>query len=184
MRYEKTVVLKDGSTCRLRNGTERDGAAVLASSIKTHEETEYLLTYADETKRSVEDEAAYLARMTASEREVELVAELSGTIVGMARISVVGPAEKVRHRAYFGVSVERAYWGRGIGRALTRACIECARCAGYAQLELEVVAENARAIALYESEGFIEYGRNPKGFRTRSGAWQELCLMRLELDER
>ena len=66
---------------------------------------------------------------------------------------------------------------------MTRACIECARRAGYEQLELDVVADNAGAIALYESEGFVEFGRNPKGFKSRTNSWQELVLMRLELAE-
>ena len=69
-----------------------------------------------------------------------------------------------------------------IGRALTEACIECAKKAGNAQLELEVVAENKTAIALYESVGFEEYGRNPKGFRSRFTGWQEVVLMRLDMD--
>ena len=60
--------------------------------------------------------------------------------------------------------------------------MECAKAAGYAQMELEVVAENKTAIALYESVGFVEYGRNPKGFRSRLTGWQELVLMRLELN--
>ena len=51
-----------------------------------------------------------------------------------------------------------------------------------AQLELEVVRENSRAIALYQAVGFAEYGRNPRGFRSRSAGWQELVLMRKELD--
>ena len=54
--------------------------------------------------------------------------------------------------------------------------------AGYAQLELEVVAENKTAIALYESVGLEEYGRNPKGFRSRFTGWQEVVLMRLDMD--
>ena len=79
--------------------------------------------------------------------------------------------------------MDKAYWGLGVGRALTKACIECAKRAEYAQLELEVVAENRSAIALYESVGFVEYGRNPKGFRSRLTGWQEVVLMRLELGE-
>ena len=70
---------------------------------------------------------------------------------------------------------------RGIGRALTEACIACAKAAGYAQVELEVVADNRRAMELYKSVGFIEYGRNPKAFRSRNSGWQENVLMRLEL---
>ena len=75
----------------------------------------------------------------------------------------------------------KEYWGLGIGRALTDACIECAREAGYLQLELDVVADNKNAVALYESVGFVEYGRNPLGFRSRISGMQELILMRLEL---
>ena len=51
----------------------------------------------------------------------------------------------------------------------------------YIQLELEAVAENKNALALYISVGFVEYGRNPKGFRSRVSGWQELVLMRLDL---
>ena len=56
------------------------------------------------------------------------------------------------------------------------------RTGGYAQLELEAAAENKSALALYESMGFVEYGRNPRGFRSRVTGWQELVLMRMELD--
>jgi hypothetical protein len=49
------------------------------------------------------------------------------------------------------------------------------------QLELEAVAENEHALALYRSVGFAEYGRSPKGFRSRISGWQEVVLMRLEL---
>ena len=89
----------------------------------------------------------------------------------------------MRHRANFGISIEQAFWGLGIGREMLRVCIECAKAAGYAQLELEAVADNERAIALYQSEGFIECGRNPKGFRSRTSGWQALVHMRLELDD-
>ena len=65
---------------------------------------------------------------------------------------------------------------------MTVACIECAKAAGYTQLELEVVASNVHAMALYESVGFVEYGRNPKGFVSRTAGEQELVMMRLELD--
>lgn len=85
------------------------------------------------------------------------------------------------HRAEFGVSVLKEYWGLGIGRALTEVCIQCARDAGYVQLELNVVAGNARAVSMYKKFGFVEYGRNPKGFRSRTAGFQEIVYMRLEL---
>lgn len=182
MHYSQTIRLKDGRQCLLRNAVEADGAAVRRIFVCTHEQTDFLRTYPDEGGMTDEDEGRYLQEKTESAGEIEIVAELDGKIVGSGGIESVGSFEKARHRAEFGVSVDRAYWGLGIGRALTQACIACAREAGYAQLELDVVAENERAILLYESLGFIEYGRNPRGFRSRYSGWQELVLMRLELD--
>ena len=183
MQYHKTITLKDGRTCTLRNGTEQDGQALLDIFILTHGQTDYLLSYPDETAMTAEQEAEFLRAKTESPREIELLAELDGGIVGSAGIGSVGKKDKVKHRAEFGISVDRACWGLGIGRALTEACIECAKAAGYAQLELEAVTENQHALALYESVGFTEYGRNPKGFRSRLTGWQEVVLMRLELDK-
>ena len=184
MKYRKTVTLKDGRECCLRNGTEQDGAALLDIFTLTHTQTDYLLSYPDENTGTAEAEGQFLKAKTESVNEIELLAEIGGKVVGSAGIECVGAKEKVRHRAAFGIGLDKAYWGLGIGRALTRACIECARNAGYAQLELEVVAENQAALALYRSEGFTEYGRNPRGFRSRLTGWQELVLMRLELTDK
>ena len=181
MKYDETVFLKDGRACRLRNGTEQDGVSALANYVLTHEQTDYLLTYPDENVMTAERESQFLKEKAESADEIELLAEDEGVVVGLAGVSRVGNAAKVRRRAEFGISIVRTYWRQGIGRALTRACVASARRAGYAQLELAVVAENSAAIALYRSEGFVEYGRNPRGFYSRYSGWQELVLMRLEL---
>ena len=181
MEYHKTITLKDGRACTLRNGTAEDGQALLNIFNVTHAQTDFLLTYPEEHSYTAEDEAELLRRKTDSADEIELLAFVDGAIVGSAGVTCVARKEKIRHRSEFGISVDKAYWGLGVGRALTKACIECAKRAEYAQLELEVVAENRSAIALYESVGFVEYGRNPKGFRSRLTGWQEVVLMRLEL---
>lgn len=184
MKYFKTIKLKDGKECILRNGTEQDGKAALDVFLLTHEQTDYLLTYPDEnSSMTAEQEGEYLKKRTDSSNEIEILAEVDGMIVGSAGFDSVGTKEKIRHRADFGISIDQKYWGLGIGRALTEACIECAKEAGYAQIELTVAAENKNAIALYESEGFAEYGRNPRGFRSRLTGWQEIILMRRELNE-
>ena len=181
MRYHKIIPLKDGRTCTLRNGTAEDGQALLDIFNLTHAQTDYLLTYPEESTHTAQEEAEFLKQKTESTDEIELLAEVDGAVVGSAGIGCVGRREKTRHRARFGISVDKAYWGLGIGRALTEACIECAKTAGYVQLELEAVAENEHALALYRSVGLAEYGRNPKGFRSRISGWQAVVLMRLEL---
>lgn len=181
MKYYKEITLKDGRKCILRNGTEEDAQVVLDSFIKTHTETDFLLSYPDEIHYTLEDEAKLLKRKDESEIEAEIVALVDGKVAGVSGIDPIGKAYKLKHRANFGISVEMEYWGLGIGRAMTEACIECAKQAGYAQLELDVVAGNTNAVVLYESVGFIEYGRNPMGFNSRLTGMQELVLMRLEL---
>ena len=183
MLYRKTVTLKDGTSCLIKNPEPDEAAEVVRSFITTHGETEFLSSYPDEAPLTEESERKFIESRNADERAIELCAYIDGVIVATAGFSPVGRYEKLRHRAEYGVSVERAYWGRGIGRALTDACIQCAVSAGFTQLELEAVADNKSAISLYESAGFVEYGRNPKGFKPRSGGWQEIVLMAKDLTE-
>lgn len=173
--------MNGGGECLLRSCIAADGHAVYDLFNLTHGQTENLLTYPDENSFTVAEESAFLADKEASADAAEICAIVDGRMAGTAGIEPVGRKDKVKHRAEFGIAVDRAYWRRGIGRALTEACVECAVRAGYTQLELTVVAANAGAVALYESIGFTEFGRNPKGFRTRGGAWQETVMMRLEL---
>ena len=182
MIFEKNIVLKDGTPCLLRSGREEDAANFVSLYNLTHAETDFLLSYPDESHLTDEGERAFLSGVEDSSDSIEICAFVDGKLAGSAGFSPVGRREKERHRADFGINILQAYWGRGIGRALTAAAIDCARRAGYAQIELNVVADNASAIALYKSVGFVEYGRNPRGFRSRFTGWQELVLMRLELD--
>lgn len=181
MKYKKIITLKDGRECCLRNGTGQDGQTVSDLFIATHGQTDYLLSYPEEHSFTVTQECEFLEARSESKTEAMLLAVVDGAIVGTAGIEAVGRKYKVRHRAEFGISVDREYWGLGIGRALMDACIECAKKAGYIQLELDVVADNDRAIAMYKGAGFMEYGRNPKGFRSRMAGFQELVYMRLEM---
>ncbi len=181
MRYDQMITLKNGKVCHLRNGMESDGQAVFDNFNLTHGETDYLLSYPDENSFDVVQESQFLKEKAESENEIEIVAVVDDAIVGTAGIGAIGTKYKTRHRARFGISVAKGYWGLGIGQALTAACIECARNAGYIQLELDVVADNVRALSMYKKAGFVGFGRNPKGFLSRIAGFQEVIYMRLEL---
>lgn len=181
MKYHQELILKNGQTAVLRNADAADGSAVLEVFNLAHGETDFLLSYPDENSFDAEAERKYLQEKTESENEIEIAAFVDGKIAGTAGIDAIGSQYKLRHRADFGVNVLKEYWGIGLGRALTEACIACAKAAGYLQLELSVVADNENAIALYRKLGFVEYGRNPRGFNSRISGFQELVYMRLEL---
>ncbi len=181
MKYSQKIPIKGGKEILIRNGESFDGSAVLEIFNQIHAQTDYLLTYPDENQMDPEQESRFLTRKAESPNEIELLALVDGNVVGTAGIDALGTKYKLKHRAEFGICVLKEWWGLGIGRALTEACIRCARNAGYVQLELDVVADNARAVSLYRKAGFVEFGRNPKGFCSRTAGFQELILMRLEL---
>ena len=56
-----------------------------------------------------------------------------------------------------------------------------AKHAGFALLELTVIADNARAVALYEMFGFRTCGTLEKAFRLRDGSFQSEFLMSREI---
>ena len=60
MQYRRTVKLKDGRECVLRNGTEADAKAVLDVFNLTHEQTDFLGSYPEESTLTVEGEAVFL----------------------------------------------------------------------------------------------------------------------------
>jgi GNAT superfamily N-acetyltransferase len=70
---------------------------------------------------------------------------------------------KLQHKGFvWGVFVADTHRGRGLGRLLLEAVIGHARSAeGIRQLNLTAYAANKSAIALYESLGFVTYGREP-----------------------
>lgn len=181
MKYNQKIILKNGKEALLRNGEAEDGQAVFENFNQTHAETDFLLSYPDENSYDAEQEAQFLKNKTESPNEIEIVAIIDGKIAGTAGIEAVGKKYKLKHRAEFGISILKEYWGLGLGKALTNACIQCAKEAGYEQLELDVVAENKRALSLYQSLGFEEFGRNPKGFNSRTSGFQELVYMLLTL---
>jgi ribosomal protein S18 acetylase RimI-like enzyme len=57
------------------------------------------------------------------------------------------------------IAVDASKRGQGVGRALMTALIAAARAADIEVLTLDLRADNAPAIALYETLGFHQYGR-------------------------
>ena len=106
MEYKEIITLKDGRTCVLRQGTAQDAEGVLRNFVLNHAQTDFLTTYPDENTFTVEQEEKYLQTKADSPDEAELVAEVDGLIVGQAGIRALGRADKVKHRATFGISID------------------------------------------------------------------------------
>ena len=93
MEYYKTIKLKDGRTCILRNCTAKDSRAVLEVFSLTHEQTDRMLTYPEEMSFTVEQEAEFLQGRADSADEIEILAEIDGKVAGTAGGGCVGRKE-------------------------------------------------------------------------------------------
>ena len=181
MKYSKTIKLKNGQMLLLRTGNPEEIEEIIKVFAIIRTESDFMRTYPDETKFDTKEEVEFLNCSNNSNNQIEIYAFVDGELAGSGGISPVGEVFKTKHRATFGVGIIKKYYGLGIGTAITEACIECAKKANYKQLELDVVADNKNAIKLYKKFGFVEYGRNPKGFCTKDGKYQELVYMAKEL---
>lgn len=181
MEFNHIARLKNGEKCVLRHAVGADAQAVLNHMKITFGETDFLLRYPDEMTMTAEQEAAFLENYAISMDSLMLCAEINGRIVGIAGLNPIGRLDKLRHRADLGISVQKEFWGIGVGKALVEDIICAAEKIGYTHLELDVMSANERAIALYEKMGFAAYGKNEKAYRLRNGNYMAATLMQMEL---
>ena len=172
---EKTFTLKDGRTCVLKPNGPEYAAEMIEYMKKTAGETEFLLRYPDEVSYTLEKETEILGNIREDPYHIMMVAVVDGKVAGNG--SVTG----VQHRCSLAIALYEEFWGLGIGSAMITYLSELARGIGWQQMDLEVVAENARAQALYKKCGFIESGRRHNGLRFDDGTYHDEILMYKDL---
>lgn len=115
--------------------------------------------------------------VTPGKPDLLLVAERDGAVVGSAGLHPVGQALRRRHVGMLGISVATEAQGQGVGRALMQAVCDYAdQWAQLLRLELTVFVDNARAIRLYESFGFVREGTH-RGYALRAGRYIDVHSM-------
>jgi ribosomal protein S18 acetylase RimI-like enzyme len=126
-----------------------------------------VLAHPDTLRISPADIAAAPFKTEHGGEGTTFVAERAGHWLGVVTLEREPGREKRRHIAW----VLRMYValdssGSGVGRRLLRAALQRAReLQGVAKVNLTVAAHNARAVGLYESEGFRTFAREEDAFR-------------------
>lgn len=169
--------LQDGRELLIRSAGKEDAESLVSYLKKTAGETPYLIREPEEIKITKEQEEAFLEARSNSEGEVMLVAFVDGKHVGNCSISKSMPRYRYRHRCSIAIALLQEYWGLGIGKRLFEAGIQFAKEQGYEQIELEVHAENQRAITMYKSFGFTIYGTLEHDMKYRDGSYSACHMM-------
>lgn len=102
-----------------------------------------------------------------SPRSTLIVAEVDGKIVGCALVNYRRDSKRGR---LYTISVASEFQRRGIARQLIAAAETSARRRGCRFMRLEVRADDAGAIALYESSGYGRFGRLHRYYDNRVDA--------------
>lgn len=178
---EKIITLKNGKRCILRSPNERDAEEMISYLKRTSGETGYMLRYEDEVTLSLDEEKAFLISVAEDPRKIMIAAFIDGMLVANCGINPVSSLDKCRHRAEFGISIIKDYWDCGLGSAMMSAIIHSAKVIGFELIELDVVSENERAVALYKKFGFKICGTREKFFKYRNGTHASSYIMALDL---
>lgn len=175
------VTDKTGYEVTLRNAEIKDAENLINYLKITTAETPYLMREPDEVSLSLEQEENFIQRIMDSDRELMLAAIIDGKYIGNCSLMGVGEYKRYRHRCDVAIALYQEYWGRGIGKILLEIVLGIARENGYEQAELEVTADNKKAIALYEKLGFEKYGHFPDHMKYANGNYADAYWMMKKL---
>ena len=110
-----------------------------------------------------------------ADNSIILIALAGENIIARAELSGY-PGARLHHNAKLSISVRKDYWNKKIGTALMTEIIEHAKEMNLHNIELEVVAGNTAAIALYHKMGFSDIGTY-KDFWFANNAYSDAIIM-------
>lgn len=164
----------------IRSVRPQDADALVDYLLKTTSQTDNL-TFEPDERAMFADEPLFLESLEASANSLALIALVEQRIVGSLTF-IGGKRPKTAHSGEFGLSVDRQWWGLGIGKALMRTLVDWASGHGITRIALEVRSDNQRAIGLYRSFGFEEEGTRSHALNI-GGRYVDLLCMGLTLGE-
>ncbi len=157
--------LKNGDKVTIRQ-PRIDDAADIISVIKTADkETLFLAREPEEFIALEEQEKEMIANVLKNNDMSWFVAEYKGKIVGQCSVGLVSGYKRYRHRAEVSFALYERYCNIGIGGKMMQECIGWCKGHDIAQIELDVVTSNERAIKMYRSFGFEIVGTIPNALK-------------------
>ena len=166
----------------LRSATLNDSEMLQKYISTVCGETRFLLCESDEIGITKEEEFEFIKRHNESPDEMLIIGFIDGEHVGNCSFEKVSGSRRYKHRVGIGIALYQRFTSLGLGRLMLTALLEEIKSQGYEQVELAVKANNTRAIHLYESLGFVEYGRLPNADKYDDGTYDADILMVKTMD--
>jgi RimJ/RimL family protein N-acetyltransferase len=169
--------LKDGAEITLRTAVEQDAAPLLVTITAYIANNEGMSWAPDEYRKTEDERREFIQRKLDNPAEILILAELGGEIVGNIDFHV-GSRQRTAHAGEFGMGMLPRVRSRGLGTLLLNRLIAWAQ--EVPQLEkinLRVISNNPRAMALYRKLGFLEEGRRVREIKYSDGSYADEILM-------
>ncbi len=170
-------------TVRLARPSDARGYITLIKNVLREQprvDTPYAPDEFDPPVERIRDRIAEVAR---SDNSLFLIAEAERKIIG-ALTCGGGTLKADHHMTALGVYVAKDWRDQGVGGALMARCVDWARSSrAVERVELEVYANNARAIHLYEKYGFEREGCKRRLYY-QEGKPIDMLIMALLLEKR
>lgn len=176
MIWEKRRLQLGSRELLLRTAEESDARMLLQYLKKTSGESPFLVREPDEITLSVEEERRFIRSQNESDASLMLLGFLDGQHVGNCSLMGLQP-RRYRHRAEIAIALYQQYTSMGIGKIMLRELFSAAESKGFEQLELEVVADNKRAVAFYQKLGFEIFGTFPCNMKYRDNRYADAYWM-------
>ena len=170
--------LKNGESVLIREPCIDDAEQIINLMKVADEETKFLARNPGEFKVTVEQERNIIKSVINGDfGRMWFICEHEGKIIGQCSVGHVRNSERYLHRASVAFILLKEYWGRGIGGKMMLECIKWCETHNIEQIELDVVKDNERAIAMYLRFGFEIVGTMPNALKYKDGTYGDEYLM-------
>lgn len=170
--------LKNGKSVLIRTPRLEDAQQIINVMKTADGETRFLARNPGEFKVTVEQERKLLESViNGGFGRMWFIAEYEGKVIGHCSVGLVRNNERFLHRASVAFILLKEYWGLGIGGKMMQECIKWCEAHNIEQVELDVLKDNERAIAMYRGFGFEIVGTMPNALKYTDGTYGDEYFM-------
>ena len=160
----------------IREAIKEDATELVAYLQKIGGESDFLTFGSGEFSVAVSDEQMMLKESRNANNKIMILALVGNKVISCLHFTG-GARARIQHTGEFGVSVLKDYWDQGIGTAMVQELIHWAKDSNVIRkLNLRVRSDNARAIHVYQTLGFVQEGLITRQFFISEQFYDFICM--------